>query len=61
MEIPSMKKEKNRKDIIFFSVLIVIGTVFGIYWGAGVVFPSPLQMLTVIYKPPYDLITPLLR
>lgn len=60
IEVPTLKREKNRKDIVVFSILMLAGIVFGVCWGLGVVFPSPFQLLTVIYKPPYDLLMQLL-
>ncbi|RBP07801.1 hypothetical protein [Rossellomorea aquimaris] len=60
-EVPSLIKNKAKRELWVFSVLFVIGVGLSIARGLNVSIPNPLDVLIIVYKPLIDLLTSLLH
>ncbi|MGF3102812.1 hypothetical protein [Rossellomorea sp. DUT-2] len=60
-EVPSLLKNKAKRELWVFSVLFVIGVGLSISRGLNVSLPNPLDVLIIVYKPLSDLLTSLLH
>ncbi|MGM0839277.1 MAG: hypothetical protein ACQEWE_01020 [Bacillota bacterium] len=60
-EVPSLLKNKAKRELWVFSVLFVIGVGLSIARGLNVSIPNPLDVLIIVYKPLSDLLTSLLH
>jgi len=60
-EAPSLLKNKAKRELWVFSVLLVIGVGLSITRGLNVSIPNPLDVLIIVYKPLSDLLTSLLN
>ncbi|WP_243388037.1 hypothetical protein [Bacillus kexueae] len=54
IEVPSLLRNQQRKELIVFSVILLIGYVLSILEGLQVELPNPLDVITFIYKPISD-------
>lgn len=55
LEVPPLLKNKLKKELIVFSFLLVIGVVSGILFSFNVNFMSPVDLLSYILEPIYNL------
>lgn len=51
MEVPHMLKNKLKKELWVFLSLLLIGIGLGIARSVDLELPSPLDLITAIYKP----------
>ena len=56
IEVPSLLEKKQKKELIVFSILLIIGVTLSILRAFGINIPNPLDLLTFIFKPMNDLI-----
>lgn len=61
IEVPSLLKKKQTKELWVFSVLLFIGVVLSILESLQIELPNPLDAITFIYKPFSDFIFGLLE
>ncbi|MFN2747453.1 MULTISPECIES: hypothetical protein [Bacillus] len=61
LELPTLWKKKQKKEIWVFSLLLALAVALCITEGLGVELPNPLDWLAVIYKPLGDAIMTLLQ
>lgn len=54
--IPKLKKQQDRKAIIVFSFLLLIGTALNMGIALKIHIPSPLDLITFIFTPIRDYI-----
>jgi hypothetical protein len=55
IEVPSLLKKKQKKELIVFSILLFIGVGLSIVRAFGVNIPTPIDFLAFILKPISDL------
>ncbi|KQL35899.1 hypothetical protein [Psychrobacillus sp. FJAT-21963] len=55
MEVPSLVQKKLKKELIVFIILLVIGVVSGILYSFDVKKMSPVDILSYILQPIYNL------
>lgn len=55
LEVPPLLKNKLKKELIVFTILLVIGVVSGILYSFNVKFMSPVDLLSYILEPIYNL------
>ncbi|WP_017381638.1 hypothetical protein [Paenisporosarcina sp. TG-14] len=60
-EVPPLLKEKQKKDLVVFSILLIIGVVLSIFWALDKQIPNPLDFITFILKPLNDFISQLVE
>lgn len=60
-EIPKLIKNKLFKELIVFFLLLLAGTGLGIARSINLELPSPLDLITFIYKPISDTIYEVLQ
>lgn len=51
MEVPNLLKNKLKKELWLFAVLLSIGLGLGISRSLNLEIPSPLNLINTIYKP----------
>lgn len=56
IELPSLKKSKNRRDMIAYLFFYTIAVVISILATLRLPVPSPLTLVTFIYKPIHSLL-----
>ncbi|WP_243291595.1 hypothetical protein [Bacillus sp. FJAT-47783] len=56
IEVPSLLKKKQTKELYVFSILLFIGVVLSILESLQIELPNPLDAITFIYKPFSDFI-----
>jgi integral membrane sensor domain MASE1 len=61
IEVPALRRNRYIKELWFFSVLLLLGTGLSIVWALHVPLPSPLEWLTIVYKPLHDFIMRFLK
>lgn len=54
IEIPILWRNKHKKELWVFSILLLIGSGINVAQSLRVPIPSPLTWLTVLLKPVYD-------
>ncbi|MGE7926633.1 hypothetical protein [Lysinibacillus xylanilyticus] len=59
--IPKLKKNKETKTIVIFSIFLLIGAALNIAVSLRVKIPSPLDLITYIFSPIKDLIVSLTK
>ncbi len=59
--IPTLKKIKEKKTIVIFSILLLIGAALNIGVSLRLKIPSPLDLVTFIFSPIRDLIISLTK
>jgi glucan phosphoethanolaminetransferase (alkaline phosphatase superfamily) len=55
IEIPKMLKQKLIKELITFSILLLLGTVIGMMKSLDMKVPNPSDFLAWVYSPVSDL------
>ncbi|MEK3722824.1 hypothetical protein [Paenibacillus sp. FSL H8-0034] len=58
---PMLYRSKLWKELIVFSVLILLGTVAGVAQSLQLPIPNPLDLITLIYQPMSRMILALLK
>ena len=61
IEVPPLLKEKLKRELWLFSILLLLGTVLSIAKYLQMPIPNPLDMLYVIFKPMSDLLFSFLK
>lgn len=56
IEIPKMRKNKENKDLIAFSIILFCGTLLIILKSLNISIPNPADLVAAIYAPFVDLI-----
>jgi hypothetical protein len=56
MEMPYLIKNKFKKELWVFCLLLIFATGLNIALSVDVKIPNPLDFFTIVYKPVYDLI-----
>jgi len=51
IEVPTLLKKKQKKELIIFSIFLAFGVTLCIMLGFGIAIPNPLEFLTFIFKP----------
>jgi len=51
LEVPQLLEKKLIKEIVVFSILLVLGIVLSILLAFGVTVPNPMDLLTYVLKP----------
>ncbi len=59
--IPPLKKKRETKTIVVFSIFLVVGTALNIALGLNINVPSPLDLIALIFKPIRELIITLFQ
>ncbi|KGR83151.1 MULTISPECIES: hypothetical protein [Lysinibacillus] len=54
--IPKLKKQQDRKAVVVFTILLLIGTALNMGIALKVHIPSPLDLITFIFTPIRDYI-----
>lgn len=54
IEVPSLKKKKQKKELVVFSLLLTIGVGLSIAYTFGKTIPNPMDLLNIVYKPIND-------
>lgn len=57
IEVPPLLEKKYKKELLVFSILLLIGVGLGIALGFGLPVPNPYDLLSYLFKPLNDLIT----
>lgn len=53
-EAPSLLRKKQKKDLLVFVFLLLLGSGLNIAEVLNVVIPNPLELITTLYKPLSD-------
>ena len=61
IDVPSLLRKKEKKELWVFFVLLLIGTSLSIAQALHIEIPNPVDWITVIYQPLSDLIETLLK
>jgi len=61
IEVPALRRNRHIKELWVFSLLLLFGTAISIAWVLHAQLPNPLDGLTIIYKPFYDILMRLLK
>lgn len=61
MEVPTLLRNNERKELVGFSILLFIGFVLSILESTTIELPNPLDFVTFIYKPVSDFVNGLLE
>ncbi|WP_419955083.1 hypothetical protein ACN6MT_05800 [Neobacillus niacini] len=56
MEVPPLLEKKDKKELVVFSIFLVIGLGLSIAQGLGKPIPNPLDLLTLVFKPIHDVL-----
>jgi len=56
VEVPHMKKKKQKRDLWVFSLLLLCGFCLGIAEAFELTIPNPLDWISFVYKPVSDII-----
>ncbi|MGN4125196.1 hypothetical protein ACMGD3_09315 [Lysinibacillus sphaericus] len=59
--IPPLKKKRETKTIVVFSIFLVLGTALNIALSFNVTIPSPADLISHIFKPIRELIITLFQ
>ncbi|USK32042.1 hypothetical protein LIT25_15555 [Bacillus sp. F19] len=61
IDVPSLLRKKEKKELWVFFILLLIGTSLSIAQALQIKIPNPVDGITVIYQPLSDLIDTLLK
>lgn len=61
IEVPSLVKKKQKKEIVVYSILLLIGVGLNITYAIGKTIPNPLDFITFMLKPLSDFISQLVE
>ncbi|MEC0276126.1 hypothetical protein [Peribacillus frigoritolerans] len=56
IDVPHLLREKLKKELWVFSILLLFGTVLSIAQALNIKIPNPLDWVTAIFKPLSDII-----
>lgn len=56
LEVPPLLKKGYKKELLVFSVFLVIGVALSLAYSFGKTIPNPLDLLTFVFKPLNDFI-----
>ncbi|WP_419962287.1 hypothetical protein [Psychrobacillus sp. BM2] len=56
-EVPPLVEQKQKKEVIIFSILLFLGIVLSILVALGVTVPNPLDFISYVLKPLTKLIS----
>lgn len=51
IDVPTMWKNKQKKELVVYSVILSIGVTFLILYAVGIKIPSPVDLFATIGKP----------
>lgn len=57
IKVPPLVKKKQKKEIVVFSSLLIIGVGLSITYAIGKTIPNPLDFITFMLKPLSDFIS----
>ncbi|WHZ56134.1 hypothetical protein [Metabacillus hrfriensis] len=61
IDVPSLLRKKEKKELWVFFILLLIGISLSIAQALHIEIPNPVDWITVIYQPLSDLIETLLK
>lgn len=61
IEVPSLLKKKQRRDLWVFSILLILGVVLNMLEQLEVTIPNPFEGITAIFHPYKDFISRLFK
>ncbi|WP_342542544.1 hypothetical protein MHH33_17680 [Paenisporosarcina sp. FSL H8-0542] len=61
IEVPPLLEKKYKKELLVFAILLAIAVGISITLGVGKSIPTPLDLLTFVFKPLNDVIAHLLK
>ena len=61
IEVPPLLEKKLKKELLVFAILLAIAVGISITLGFGKSIPTPLDLLTFVFKPLNDVIALLLK
>lgn len=61
IEVPPLLEKKLKKELLVFAILLAIAVGMSITLGFGKSIPTPLDLLTFVFKPLNDVIALLLK
>ena len=61
IEVPPLLEKKLKKELLVFAILLAIAVGISITLGFGKTIPTPLDLLTFVFKPLNDVIALLLK
>ncbi|EPD50827.1 hypothetical protein HMPREF1210_02335 [Paenisporosarcina sp. HGH0030] len=61
IEVPPLLEKKYKKELLVFYILLAIAVGISITLGFGKSIPTPLDLLTFVFKPLNDVIAHLLK
>lgn len=61
IEVPPLLEKKLKKELLVFAILLAITVGISITLGFGKSIPTPLDLLTFVFKPLNDVIALLLK
>jgi hypothetical protein len=61
IDVPSLLRKKEKKELWVFFILLLIGTSLSIAQALQIKIPNPVDWITIIYQPLSDLIETLLK
>lgn len=56
-EVPPLVEQKQKKEVIIYSILLFLGIVLSILVALGVTVPNPLDFISYVLKPLTKLIS----
>lgn len=56
IEVPPLLEKKLKKELLFFFLFLVVGVGMSMTLAFGKTIPTPLELLTYIFKPLNDII-----
>ncbi|RNB85964.1 hypothetical protein EDM56_18375 [Brevibacillus fluminis] len=61
LEVPSLLKKKQRRELLAFSVLLLVGTGLNIALAMHIELPNPMDWIIAVYKPVSDMVDSLFK
>lgn len=61
VEIPKMLKQKQIRELVTFSVLLLFGTAIAVMKGLNMKIPNPSDFMAWVYSPVSDLMKSLVK
>lgn len=61
LEVPSLLKKKQRRELLAFSVLLLVGTGLNIALALHIELPNPMDWIIAVYKPVSDMVDSLFK
>ena len=60
-EVPPLVKKKEKKELLVFTILLMIGVVLSIVFALGKPIPNPMDFITFIFRPLSEVYSQLLK